>query len=597
MIEITSTWKSFLTFFIQVDPSSVTLQRFTIYKIQGGPPIRGNNHRLILDPTTPSSAFGVIVGMQAMNRSYKEGVGSRAMRRLVLMCALGSLQFTPTSRILLASSFCLNNHGVPPSNNVLPQHRWMDAFAASINPSSQSPLRYLSLISSSLRSSSDDNDEISKLISKRSQIKRKKREDVENQILSSEPMVDINLDSLPEFKTERPVRRISSDNDEEGDEAAAMADKATEPSSPIVDFMADHEDENDFHIPNRMGVSTIAWGDISRNFVPSGKLTKRSIQLGKFVPGDLQLTHTKLLEGGIVLFATSPSHGSAMRNDQLSAEDILKRCLDEQMESLPETMIAEELGKSAWTQLTKPSTGMSQALEDSLSRLGMATVELFQAPKSLLYPTALLASGLASALESGQCNYVGVQGIVSAGKLRKLKAQLEARDVTLTTNSFEFSLTSRKHEKMIDICKALGVIPLVTNPLDGGLASGVYTATNPSGGKQGGGAVKFSFKELEKLQPLHSVLETVSERVRTRVIREMRDTQARYKSRYGPPPKINTDITTTQVALNYVVAKGGVPLPEVNTPTEAAEVLGCLGWKLNDDEVSMLDAAAALCSL
>jgi aryl-alcohol dehydrogenase-like predicted oxidoreductase len=60
-------------------------------------------------------------------------------------------------------------------------------------------------------------------------------------------------------------------------------------------------------------------------------------------------------------------------------------------------------------------------------------------------------------------------------------------------------------------------------------------------------------------------------------------------------PKINTDITTTQVALNYVVAKGGVPLAEVNSPKQAEEVLGCMGWVLNDDDISMLDAAADLC--
>ena len=151
---------------------------------------------------------------------------------------------------------------------------------------------------------------------------------------------------------------------------------------------------------------------------------------------------------------------------------------------------------------------------------------------------------------------------------------------------------------MIDACKDLSVIPLITNPLDGGLASGVYTATNPSGGQSGGsGATKFSFDQLEKLQPLHSVQETVAERVRTRVIRGMRDTQERFKSRYGPPPKINTDITTTQVALNYVIAKGGVPLPQVNSPAQAKEVLGCLGWSLTDEEVDMLDNAADLCKL
>lgn len=163
---------------------------------------------------------------------------------------------------------------------------------------------------------------------------------------------------------------------------------------------------------------------------------------------------------------------------------------------------------------------------------------------------------------------------------------------------FEFSLTNRRADKkgLIDACKELGVIPLVRNPLNGGLASGKYTATNPSGG-QAGGAAKFSFEKLEKLQPLHSVQQTIAERASTRVKREQRDLKDRYRARYGPAPKINTDITTTQVAINYVIAKGAVPICEVTDSKQADEILGCLGWGLSDDEVDMLDSAAALCGL
>jgi aryl-alcohol dehydrogenase-like predicted oxidoreductase len=472
----------------------------------------------------------------------------------------------------------------------------------------------------------DGDDEISKLISRRSQIKRRKREDDNiksaeslTTTASGESIVDINLDALPEFKTERPVRSRRADNedesssssdegeDDDGSSATGRSKSASSSSSlPIVDFRADYDDENDLHVPNRMGVSTRAWGDPRLNFsaaVSGGgstnKLTKRDIKMGKFVAGDVQLAHAKLLEGGITLFETSPAYGAASRPSQLSSEDILKRCLEEAGEgSLPETILIENLSvTSLFSALVKPSTYLPNQLEESLNRLGgLATIELFQAPsKATLFSSRLLAAGLAAALESGQCNHVGVTGVTSARKLRRIQRKLEARDAALTSNMFEFSLTNRKHERMIDACKSLGVIPLVCNPLDDGLASGVFTATNPSGG-QVNPSRKFSFQQLEKLQPLHSVLETVSDRVKTRVIREMRDTQERYKPRYGPPPKINTDITTTQVALNYVISKGGVPLPEVNTPRQAQEVLGCLGWDLANDEVAMLDAAADLCS-
>lgn len=51
-------------------------------------------------------------------------------------------------------------------------------------------------------------------------------------------------------------------------------------------------------------------------------------------------------------------------------------------------------------------------------------------------------------------------------------------------------------------------------------------------------------------------------------------------------------MTTTQIAINYVVAKGCVPVPTINNPREADELIACLGWDLTDEEVKMLDNAA-----
>jgi aryl-alcohol dehydrogenase-like predicted oxidoreductase len=486
----------------------------------------------------------------------------------------------------------------------------------------------------------DEEDEIAKLVGKRNQIKRKKSEtpdprqaeivldfeggekfaaaegvEFEEEATRAQQLVDLDLDKLPEFKIERPRRRAKQDDDgsssNDDDDSTKSSQKKPEAASPIVDFKADYDDENDLlHIPNRIGITTTSWGDTSKNFVPSGKLTKSMIKSGKFVPGDLQTAYTKLLERGVTFIETSSTYGAVSRGNNLSALDILKRCLEEQTGELPESILCNSLGSSAWTKLL-PSR-MTQTLYDAVERLGTASVELFTIPKSRLYPTSAICSALATAIESGCCNNVGVSGVTRASTLRKIIDKLQDRDVTLVSNAFEYSLTNTRHEDMINVCKELNVIPIILNPLDGGLASGVYTATNPSGGQAGGGSsmsssssgssgnMKFTFAQLEKLQPLHSVQETVAERVRTRVIREMQSLQDRVKGgkkAYGPPPIINTDITTTQIAINYVIAKGGVPLVEVNSPRQADEVLGSLGWTLNDDEVDMLDAAAALCQL
>jgi hypothetical protein len=143
---------------------------------------------------------------------------------------------------------------------------------------------------SHLYSSIDPNaedDELSRLIGKRSEIKRKKRaqEDPEERDTLEFDIAEdeITWDSLPEFKTARPTRKKKPSSSEQ------KKQKQQEEKDAGLDFLVDYDDENELHIPNRIGVTTIAWGDPSRNFVPKGKLTKKLRRQGKFVPGDLQV--------------------------------------------------------------------------------------------------------------------------------------------------------------------------------------------------------------------------------------------------------------------------------------------------------------------
>ena len=158
----------------------------------------------------------------------------------------------------------------------------------------------------------------------------------------------------------------------------------------------------------------------------------------------------------------------------------------------------------------------------------------------------------------------------------------------------EFSLLNQKalEDRTIDTCKQLGVVVLGHTPLAGGLGSGKYTATNPTGGKfvnsrgagsrrspssrPGGGrygpapGAKYSFDELRRWLPIHNALTSVARSVSIR--EEMK-------------------VSPTQIALNWVVAKGVVPLPGVNTNADANEVVGCIGWRLRAQDIETLDKA------
>jgi hypothetical protein len=166
--------------------------------------------------------------------------------------------------------------------------------AASVNAFSARPLLLPSRASSSSRlySSIDpnDEDELSRLIGKRNEIKRKKK--AEEDIVERDTLEfdisedDIEWDNLPEFKTSRPVRKKSTGSSDKEKK------KKEEERDQGLDFLADYGDENEFHIPNRIGVTTVSWGDPNAGFVTGGKLTKKMRREGKFVPGDLQVSMT-----------------------------------------------------------------------------------------------------------------------------------------------------------------------------------------------------------------------------------------------------------------------------------------------------------------
>ena len=122
-------------------------------------------------------------------------------------------------------------------------------------------------------------DEISKLIGKRSQIKRKKKEEVPEELPLPDDVQDFDLESLPEFKTARPSRAKKEQEKQEAAEAEEAARRKDDETIVSIDYTIEHDDENDFHIPNRIGFSTIGWGDPTHGFMSGkeGKLTKRMI--------------------------------------------------------------------------------------------------------------------------------------------------------------------------------------------------------------------------------------------------------------------------------------------------------------------------------
>lgn len=108
--------------------------------------------------------------------------------------------------------------------------------------------------------------------------------------------MDIDIDDMfsrdykPDFKTKRfgsANRGLSA-----GD-AGGVLDDPDAPDDPdanvFVDWAEDEMDDNEFHIPNRIGFTTADWGNSKAGFV-SGKLKKKDRKEGKFNKADLKVS-------------------------------------------------------------------------------------------------------------------------------------------------------------------------------------------------------------------------------------------------------------------------------------------------------------------
>lgn len=482
-----------------------------------------------------------------------------------------------------------------------------------------------------LQMSSDDgfgSDDLAKLRNKRKEILAKKQAPSSpatppESIIPDTTTEGADISSLP--KLERPdimksrvaAKEAAAAAMSAKEEAKKNVDNASNKPTPVaglgIDYMADYEDENELHIPNRIGFATDSWGDESKGFVPKTKkkLKKKQITAGKFLPGDLQVAYNTLVSGGIRFVDTSEAFGTTLHSKGLSAETLVGQFTEEYTLTTdtpligttfanPYTLFAASKGNSG---IRLGSGGVLGALEKSCQRLETSNIELYQIENVGLLGgyvggKGALASGLALTIERGYCNHVGVKN-VGARSLKGFQKMMEKRGASVSTNQFEFSLTNRKALKngTIQACKNLGITPIAYNPLGDGLASGQFTANNPTGG-QVGGEMKFSFKKvLEPLIPLHDAQIRVATKVKERLKQEFRDEQNRRSRKYQNPMEGNgnRDITPLQVAINYVVAKGAVPVPIIKNNQEAEELLGCLGWELNAEEVGILDSAADLC--
>ncbi len=201
------------------------------------------------------------------------------------------------------------------------------------------------------------------------------------------------------------------------------------------------------------------------------------------------------------------------------------------------------------------------ALRRSLERLGRDAVDLYQIHHPLPFMSVeTLMEGMLICIDKGLTRTVGISNFNQAQMLRAYSV-LERNGVPLASNQMHYSLLNREIEKngMLARCKELGIRLIAYSPLEMGLLTGKYGPNNPPPGNRGSRYVGL----LNKIAPLLKLMTEIGQD-------------------HGGK-------TNAQIALNWVICKGALPIPGAKNASQALQNAGGLGWRLTDEEVAKLD--------
>ncbi len=287
-----------------------------------------------------------------------------------------------------------------------------------------------------------------------------------------------------------------------------------------------------------MGLGAWQWGDrILWGYKPGQSDT------------DIRKAFDISLELGVRFIDTAEVYGSG-RSERLLGQFM--------KETDQPVLVATKFFPFPW-RLTKNS--IPNALKASLERLGLESVDLYQVhwPSPLMSPETAM-EGMAICVKEGLTRTVGVSNFGETRMLRAYSA-LAQQGIQLASNQIPFNLLNREAEKngLLARCKELGIRFIAYSPLAQGLLTGKYSVDAPPPGVR---ASTYA-DTLKKLPPVIKTLQEIAQ---------------------------NHGKTTSQVALNWIICKGALPIPGAKNAKQAQENAGGTGWHMTEDEVAALDA-------
>jgi aryl-alcohol dehydrogenase-like predicted oxidoreductase len=203
-------------------------------------------------------------------------------------------------------------------------------------------------------------------------------------------------------------------------------------------------------------------------------------------------------------------------------------------------------------------------LHRSLERLELEHVDLYQIHWPFPpFPVEHWVEALTEAVKAKLTHAVGVSNY-DKNQMQRAYNVLAGYDIPLASNQVEYHLLNRSVEKngLLARCQELNVRLIAYSPLAKGLLTGKYTPETPPPGLRGARAAGM----LGRIGPLLQLLAEIGQ------------------DQGGKTPG--------QVALNWIICKGALPIPGAKNAAQAAQNAGALGWRLTPEQVNALDAAS-----
>ncbi|KAJ3670026.1 hypothetical protein LUZ60_010350 [Juncus effusus] len=305
----------------------------------------------------------------------------------------------------------------------------------------------------------------------------------------------------------------------------------------------------------KLGIGAWSWGDTA--YWNDSQWDDRSLKAAK---GAFDTS----LDAGITFIDTAEVYGAGMMG-AVNSETLLGGFIKEraQEKGSCEVQVATKFAALPW-RFGRGS--VINALKNSLERLSLSSVDLYQLHWPGIWGNEGYLDGLGDAVEQGLVKAVGVSNY-SEKRLREAHARLKKRGIPLAANQVNYSLIYRNPEDngVKATCDELGITLIAYSPIAQGMLTGKYTPEKPPTGPRGR---IYTPEVLTKMQPLLKRIREIGEK-------------------YGK--------TNTQVVLNWLICQDNViPIPGAKNTEQASEFAGTLGWNLTGTEVDELRSLAAV---